>query len=270
MNSGGNSVGLATISPDGTQLVWSGEKLNGLWHKDLRSKGEKKLSSAQGIGYGYSWQADSKGIVVREKVAKKDRSHLAQLMRIDSMSGAKQALASPGRFNAPLYDPRFTSLTLPLTRQAGQAASSVVPFCQDGNIWLTDGSSSTLLASQAHSAILSPDGQQLVYIKGNDIMLAKLASRESKVLAQGSHPSWSPDSKWLAFVKTEDNRRDIIASEIYIGHSETLAVEQLTNTAHRIELHPSWHPDGRSILYTDHLSRNVFKLGLRLSGGQQP
>jgi WD40 repeat protein len=49
----------------------------------------------------------------------------------------------------------------------------------------------------------SPAGDQIVYERDGKILVLDLASKQSKQLASGFDPSWSPDGRWIAFRSPE-------------------------------------------------------------------
>lgn len=95
---------------------------------------------------------------------------------------------------------------------------------------------------------ISPDGKQIVYSTGGELYLASAESPNSPVqLAAGVAPSWSPDSRRLAYYAEQEGllrlwfinvaqRTAIIASKV--------APELDPSTA------PAWSPDGTRLLVT--------------------
>lgn len=49
----------------------------------------------------------------------------------------------------------------------------------------------------------SPAGDHIVYERDSKILVLDLASKQSKQLASGFDPSWSPDGRWIAFRSPE-------------------------------------------------------------------
>ena len=255
--SSGMVCGPANYSPDGKKIAWTGKKNKGLWLKSLATKETSMLSMAKGVGYGYRWTADSQAIIARQRISPGAGKKLFSLVSID-INDKKIVTISRAAVNTipPRYNHNLNvaNLSLPV------AGSTIRPFTAQGKVWLFDqaNNSQEVLASNSHGAELAPNGQFVSYLQGDNITIYNLKSRETRVIAQGSSPAWSPDSQWLAFSKTVDNNIDVIAADIYFCHLASAQCQQLTNTASRIELFPAWAPDGRSLLYTDHLSGNIF------------
>jgi len=51
----------------------------------------------------------------------------------------------------------------------------------------------------------SPSGDRIVYERDGKILVLDLASKQSKQLAAGFDPSWSPDGRWIAFRSPESS-----------------------------------------------------------------
>jgi hypothetical protein len=55
----------------------------------------------------------------------------------------------------------------------------------------------------SHRVAWSPSGDQIIYERDAKILVLDLASMQSKQLAAGFDPSWSPNGRWLAFRSPE-------------------------------------------------------------------
>ena len=146
----------------------------------------------------------------------------------------------------------------------------------------------------------SPDGQQLVFVSGNesgsDLYLALDMGR---VLRGGgrafqpirltanpnleAYPAWSPDGKYIAYqtLTTEDNRQNWGISVVHLddlGAGSVLQPVRLTSdlSAHD-EFKPSWAPDGQHVAFYvsqarvdepgDNLQQDIGVLGVVKSSG---
>lgn len=110
---------------------------------------------------------------------------------------------------------------------------------------------------------LSPDGQSVVYVVGTidlkkdkeakNLWLAKWDSAENRPLTFGenqqTHPRWSPDGKWIAFLssRTDENEND----QLWILSSAGGEAEQLTKEKGSVEDF-AWSPDSKRIVLVLH------------------
>jgi dipeptidyl aminopeptidase/acylaminoacyl peptidase len=106
---------------------------------------------------------------------------------------------------------------------------------------------------------ISPDGAQVAYVlvtvdakhTGYETSIWSVATDGSsppRQLTAGKHdaaPRWSPDSRTLAFVRSEEKARP----QIYVLSMRGGEARQLTD-APRGASSPEWSPDGRTIAYT--------------------
>ncbi|MFC1725720.1 S41 family peptidase [candidate division KSB1 bacterium] len=99
---------------------------------------------------------------------------------------------------------------------------------------------------------LSPDGKLLAFYHGKrEIRLIDADGKNERLLVKGNYGgrfaggfSWSPDSKYIAYVETVNGNRDIFAVGIKSGNKILL-----TNTAYD-EGSPEWAPSGKSLLFS--------------------
>jgi dipeptidyl aminopeptidase/acylaminoacyl peptidase len=107
---------------------------------------------------------------------------------------------------------------------------------------------------------LSPDGAQLVYVRGTtdfaadrtmtEMVLVSVATGESRVIAQGRAPRWSPDGRWIAYRGRSAGGPGIVLYDLATGASRGLV--DLHETDHflgRVDKGHAWSPDGKWIAY---------------------
>jgi dipeptidyl aminopeptidase/acylaminoacyl peptidase len=71
---------------------------------------------------------------------------------------------------------------------------------------------------------------------------------DTEVLTLGSHPSWSPDDKSIAFALWGRTAKD--PTNIHLIHlDQESKIRQLTSSPED-DLDPTWSPDGKTILFT--------------------
>lgn len=111
------------------------------------------------------------------------------------------------------------------------------------------------------NAVWSPDGEMIAFVRTQDdnvdiYVLAKTDSgnwregvqevRLTQIAEQDISPSWSPDSRTLAFVSYRDGN-----PEIYTMRADGARQHRLTNNGHE-DLEPVWSPDGQKIAFVSY------------------
>jgi dipeptidyl aminopeptidase/acylaminoacyl peptidase len=89
----------------------------------------------------------------------------------------------------------------------------------------------------------------------NQLAIIDVDSGDIQRLTDGktfiSDPSWSPDSKKIAFTsRPTTDTDDLFLSKIFIVQSSGGTPERLTNTKALTEMSPQWSPDGRYIAFS--------------------
>ncbi len=106
---------------------------------------------------------------------------------------------------------------------------------------------------------LSPDGNSIAYVVGTidlakdkqpaNLWLAKWDGSENRALTFGenkqSHPRWSPDGKWLAFLSSREDENEI--DQLWILPSAGGEAERLTQEKGSVDDF-AWAPDSKRIV----------------------
>ncbi len=110
---------------------------------------------------------------------------------------------------------------------------------------------------------LSPDGQRVVYVVGTvdlakdkqpkNLWLAKCDGTENRALTFGenqqTHPRWSPDGKWIAFLSSRGDEHD--NDQLWILSSNGGEAEQLTHEKGSVDDF-AWAPDSQRLVLVVH------------------
>lgn len=136
------------------------------------------------------------------------------------------------------------------------------------------GTNAPFLSSTARdtSPVLSPDGNRVAFQSArggsNDIWVASidgtgLRQLSNKLGAESTSPSWSPDSRSIAFAATYTNG----SQNVWIVDSAGGAPRQLTADAFA-NGHPQWSRDGKTIYFQSNRSGRPETWRMPASGGE--
>jgi Tol biopolymer transport system component len=134
------------------------------------------------------------------------------------------------------------------------------------------GGASTLLVAGARHGAWAPDGQRLVYERGDSLLL-RTGDGQATLLARTPDPhslAWSPDGKWIAFVSGNSRYLadwNIAVSSLWLVPAAGGAPIQLTS-GDALDLSPVWAPDSRRLLFVSGRGgiRDIFQLNLDSRG----
>jgi len=263
------------FSPDNKKIAFSSDKYRGLWVMDLEKNMTMQLSDRNSVGYMFAWSPDSSYIAGREVAIDSDFNHLFKLITVDITTGKEYELTD---FSSNIYPPSWrtglTSLNSETKKLFNFNLKKTItledinrdPFSavtSDNHVWLVEnisGKKRVISPAGGHSGVLSPDMKKISYLLGNNIMVYDIVTETNLSLGEGSHPSWSPCSRYILYAITEDDHHDITASDLFVKSADGSAYQKLTSTRERVELFPSWSGDGTKIAYSDNRSGNIFLL----------
>ena len=266
-------------SPDEKKLAFTESKYKGIWVLELQSGNFIQVTDEIGAGFGFRWSQDSKEILCR--VSKQENYRRYHAVKVFNLSTNKvQQLTDyrtlmtglPNWFEGDrkVYLASDKGLEIFEVEDRAKLNKANITthkqkICyanEDGfNIHESDGSVSTttLVEGQVLNAEISPDGNKIAFeILGGNMYVLDLKTKKTKDLGKGYHPQWSPDSRKLVYMITEDDGYQFIKSDIYIINIDGMTKTNLTNTNDSLEQHPSWSPDGKKITFDELNSGKIF------------
>jgi Tol biopolymer transport system component len=103
------------------------------------------------------------------------------------------------------------------------------------------------LTSGPSSVTWSPDGSELIYSMQGSLWRQRLGSKEARQLTSGPgyayQPDWSPDGRFVAFVRYDDDAVELQLLDLSSGVTRPLVSDGAVN------VEPRWSPDGTRLAF---------------------
>ncbi len=267
-------------SPDGSKIAYSKSGYQGLWIYDLNKNSSTQLTDELAAGFGYQWSSDSKSILTR--VAKYEdvkRYNAVKIFYVETKNSnqlndyktmmpylpqwtdgnSKVYLPAKGVnevYNSGL-EKNSTSLNKYLVFEKGNKLN--VLDLSTNNINIIE----PIKGAEYINISLSPDQTKIVFeVMGGNMYKINVDGSGLTDLGKGNRPKWSPDSKRIVYVITEDNGYEITSSDIYLINADGSGKVNLTNSDTIIEMTPSFSPDGKSILFENYLEGSIYLMSI--------
>jgi WD40 repeat protein len=100
----------------------------------------------------------------------------------------------------------------------------------------------TLISRNGLSVSWSPEGTNLLYDEGSQIVVYNLESNQRTQIANGTFPSWSPDGRWITF--RTDQGKFVLADRGGKVQRELLDSKNILTGL-------SWSPDSKFLMYVE-------------------
>ena len=283
----------ARFSPDGEHIAFTGPNYFGLWVADYNQQDSinvsnmRKLTSVQ-AGFGYDWSLDGEWILSTHHVYR-DRKKMSALQLYGTEVGEVKRLTdySMGYQGDPEWM-GYESLAVISSRNGLVSAETGVElperlkpaipddrnrlFIMDEKLVRLSENNSQMNPVEVFededakllNLVHSPDGKLVAFERyGDGLYLMNSNGENLRFLGKAYRASWSPDSRYIVAMETQDNGYAFTAAELVVfGANEPTRVEITSNTD-LITLNPSWSPYGDSILFNDPETGHIYLLPLR-------
>jgi Tol biopolymer transport system component len=270
-------------APDGSKIAFTESNYNGLWVMNPDGSNAVQISDEAASGWGFEWSADSKSILSR--VAKfVGPRRLNAVKYFDIETGDSNQLTEyksfmPGLphwidfdqniliFNKKRPDKIKTNKTLDGLDKSDFRQSTC--FLKGNKLAIYNNNTfeinslDPLNASGYLNPVISNDGNKIAFEEyGGNLYVMDLDGTNLVDLGIGYFPQWSPNSKNIVYMLTEDDGHRITYSDIYMVNIENLVKVNITNTSEKLEMHPNWSPDGKTIVFDESHSGSIYLLEL--------
>lgn len=270
-------------SPDGQYLAFTSAKYAGLWVAHCDGSGIRQLSDADGAGFGFSWSADSKTLLMRpSEFREMHRFQSVELINVET--GEVKVLVEPTRGikSLPQWAHRDKHVAVILNTEMQLLESGKAPLgkpverMEDPVVYPVEGKVLRSIAGKSEPVILadfgdktifnirfSPDGNRLAFqVATQGLYVMNLDGSGLKNLGRGERPSWAPGGRYLVAMKTSDDGHQVTSGDLFAIDTESGAEYNLTSQINMVALSPSVSPDGRLIAFENPEDGGIYVLEL--------
>ncbi len=238
------------FSADGRHILYNAD--DGLYTYDLLDKKASRFAES-----GFDPQMDENG-VIRYRIDNYDNGFKTSSFSVyDSKTKEKDLVvknirleSAPKITNHGVYyveknkiKNNFAKATLPSKPVAFTLNSKIVLYSY--------GTTKILQPAGDHPHIwpsVSPNGDRFCVVGGNDLYICDMDGQVISEIENARAPQWSPDGKWIAFMRDIDDGYTYISSDIYLVSDDGMDLIRLTDSMDLIEMYPQWSPDGKQII----------------------
>ena len=276
----GQSIMDPEWSPDGESIAFTGPRYRGLWVANADGSGIRRLTE-EDAGFGFRWSGDSKRILSRvSRYEERDQTHAVVVF--DAQGAEDPFEVTPFRSHMPsLPEWNGQGDSMVWIPDAGAMSSEVVDVVEDGAarmpkqaadvadrltrprvavlgdrlLFWESGSAQPRDLSPFGSdgylnARLSPDGTKIVFEHyGGNLHVVDVATGALEDLGRAFRPAWSPDSRHVVAMVTEDDGYTYSRSDLVVFAADGSTRVNLTEGFDPLAMNPSWSPDGSRIAF---------------------
>ncbi|MBN1154553.1 PD40 domain-containing protein [candidate division KSB1 bacterium] len=257
-------------SPDGSKIAVTADRYNGIWIAEADGSGMSQLTDDQSAGYGFEWSSDSKAIISRIAQYEGFRRYNAIKM-YDVSTGASKLLSDvrtsmsglPQWFDNDQKVIIFSDNVLEIFETGRNVSSlnkskraSSVFFLKDDYIGKADLDSKEIIDlapvenERYLNLTMSPDQSKLAFeVMGGSMYVINTDGTGLIDLGTGFRPQWAPDSRHLVYMVTQDDGHQYVSSDIQIIDIYTKEISRLSFATDKLEMNPSWSPQGDKIAF---------------------
>lgn len=242
----------------------------------------RELSAADAVGFGMQWSHDGNWIAGRPARFENRRRYNA--VAAFEISSGQEVLISdyntrmPGTpvwtaddqfvyLNGSDHFQLFPTMTSPRTNvphPTGQVNYVMRDVIQYRNLLSDMNSVINTVPGRVMNLAQSPDGSKVAFeIIGEHLWITDADGANPIDLDRGNNPAWSQDGTKLAFTVATDDGHELTSADIFAVNADGTGKVNLTNSSDRLEMHPTWSPDGQWIAFDTANQGQIFVLEVR-------
>lgn len=257
-------------SPTGKTVAVTGPNYTGIYLLSFPGGDVTQISDDPGAGLGMQWSPD--GARILTTLSRYEERQMVRAVAVfDVLSGQKKVLT--GFQTAPTGAPRWSKDGKEIflvgekkvvildsnrggtVREPPAGTGEKILLSHRGDIVVHDLAEGrrdvlAIVEGEKLNLTVSPDREKVAFeIMGGHLWVATIDGKKAVDLGVGYRPSWAPTSDKIAYMVTTDDGHQYLTSDIYAINADGSGRIRITATADRLEMSPSWSPDGKWIAY---------------------
>lgn len=254
-------------SPDGSMIAFTSANYKGIYVLNLENRSVKQITDEDAAGFVINWSANSEYILSR--VARFEGLRRYNAIKIFNIKTGEEKQLSDYRTMMPgipqwanggkdvfVYNTEKLELFPTGLTNSSKQTSEIIVYKRNGKIAVENLSTESLKIyepvkdGEVLNLTISPDGKKAAFeIIGGNMYVMNVDGTGLTNLGKGYRPSWSPDSKTIYYMITEDDGHQILSSDIYSINIDGSGKRNITNTEDIKETNPEVSPDGKYIAF---------------------
>ncbi|MFA3781796.1 hypothetical protein ABRY23_01875 [Melioribacteraceae bacterium 4301-Me] len=259
-------------SPDGNYLAYTSSNYKGIWVMNLATNEARQITDEIAAGFGFEWSPDSKVILTR--VAKYEGVKRFNAVKLFFVESKEEKLLtnyrtfmpslphwSPNGENVYFYNGRELEIIpsgISVNSLKKNTIQQKMAYSKKNKIYVGDSIQQSFNSFEPFkdreylNITTSPDGLKIAFeVYGGNLYVMNSDGTGLIDLGKGYRPKWSPDSKRIVYMISEDDGYNYTSSDLYVINADGTNKIQLTKTKDELEMDPSWSPDGKYIVYNE-------------------